>query len=274
MTHNFSEGTLSLDGSLSSCSNLTTPCSEISTDLFDFPTGFDAAPEVSPGLSIDDLADIHPQYGSIAFESVNNPAAVNDTVQTISPKDIMVDSAPPSTTFTNLTTPGTSHLESPLYMVGSTDTSPLFAEDTLGAESENWPSLFGDDTSHHFTDNSLSRSDSPPSKHVAVHMSRNVSSPGKSSTRSSQQGLHSLTSGVSSRRRDKPLPAITIADPDDIVAVKRARNTMAARKSREKRVRRTDELLARNAELEKENDSVKMDRDYWKKIALSRGHVE
>ena len=274
-THNFPEGTASPE-CVSAASELTSPCSEMSAKMFFFTSDFNAASDTSPDHSLDDFADISPQYGSIAFESINHPTSAIDSVQTISPKDIMVDtiSAPASTTFTNLTTPGTSYLESPLYMAGSTDTSPLFAEDHLGAEADNWPSLFGDENTHHVADQTAYILDSPSSNHVAPHMSRNASSPGKSSTRSSQQGRHSFASGVSAKRRDKPLPAITIADPEDTVAVKRARNTMAARKSREKRVKRTDELLARNAELEKENDTVKVDRDYWKNIALSRGHVE
>ena len=52
-----------------------------------------------------------------------------------------------------------------------------------------------------------------------------------------------------------------------MVAVKRARNTLAARKSREKRVERTDALSKRVAELE---DEV----EHWKGIALSRGYSE
>ena len=274
MTIDFSEGT-SHGARVSSSSVLTSPGSELSAEMYDFTPDYGTTPDVSPDVSLDDFADLNPHYGSIAFEPINHPASAPESVQTISPKDIMVDSAPASATFTNLTTPGTSYLESPLYMAGSTDTSPLFAEDTLGADADNWPSLFGDDNAHHVADQTTSRAvESPLSNHVALQMSRNASSPGKSSTRSSQQGPHSFTSGVNAKRRDKPLPAITIADPEDTVAVKRARNTMAARKSREKRVKRTDELLARNAELEKENDDVKIDRDYWKKIALSRGHVE
>ena len=41
-----------------------------------------------------------------------------------------------------------------------------------------------------------------------------------------------------------PLPAITIEDPNDTVAVKRARNTLAARKSQEKHQERTEALLS------------------------------
>lgn len=253
---------------------LTSHDSDMSAEMFDFSADFSNTPDVSPNLSYDDYADFDPQYGSIAFESINHSASAPDvsSVQTISPQDIMVDtmSAPASTTFTNMTTPGTSYMESPLFMADSTDTSPLFAQDHLGAEADHWPSLFEDDNTHRMDDTTMSHLTGSPASntvHVAPQMSRNSSSPGQSSSRGSHQGRHSFTSGVNPRRRDKPLPAITVADPEDVVAVKRARNTMAARKSREKRVKRTDELLARNAELEKECD-------YWKSIALSRGHIE
>lgn len=206
------------------------------------------------------------------FESINHPASASDSVQTISPKDLMMDtmSAPPSTTLTNMTTPGTSYLDSPLYMQGSTDTSPLFAHENLGADADNWAPLFPDDINQNVaTDVSYDHiPDSPESNvHVAPMMSRHDSSPGQSSSRGSQQGRHSFTFGVKPRRRDKPLPVITIDDPHDTVAIKRARNTMAARKSRQKRVERNDELVAQVTELEKKVD-------YWKQIALSRGHVE
>ena len=41
-----------------------------------------------------------------------------------------------------------------------------------------------------------------------------------------------------------PLPTITIEDPNDTVAVKRAENTLLARKSREKYQEQTEALLS------------------------------
>src|SRR5690606_4309856 len=70
-------------------------------------------------------------------------------------------------------------------------------------------------------------------------------------------------SGVGSRRRDKPLPPIIVEDPTDVVAMKRARNTLAARKSRERKAQRLDELEERIVVLERE-------RDYWKRLAEER----
>lgn len=186
----------------------------------------------------------------------------SESIQTVSPRDIMVDSAPPSTTFTNLTTPGTSYFDSP-YLDVSSDTSPRFGADNLASESDNWTSLFIDDDS-----SNVAAPVHPRVLDVAPRMSRNSSSPGQSlSHGGSNQGRHSSSSGVSSRRRDKPLPAITVDDPHDIVAVKRARNTLAARKSRQKRVEQSEQLM-------KQVEDLELQVEYWKQIALGRGHVE
>lgn len=251
--------------------SLTRPHSDMSHGSFDFTSNFrGVTSDVSPMVSFDNIGDFDMQSSTTPFSPVNQQTSVSastTSVYTISPKDLMLDtmSAPPSTTVTNLTTPGTNYLESPTYMIDSTDTSPLFANDNLGPDADSWPSLFDDELSHE-TDNA--NQESPMlNTHVAPSMSRYDSSPGQPSSRSSHQGGHSSTSGVSAKRRDKPLPAITIEDPTDIVAVKRARNTMAARKSRQKRVERSEELVTLVADLEKKVD-------YWKQIALSRGHVE
>lgn len=192
----------------------------------------------------------------------HQPTAQSESVFTVSPKDIMVDSAPPSTTFTNLTTPGTSYFDSPYFDVSS-DTSPHFGTDNLAPESDSWTPLFVDDDCPN-----VAASVHPRVLDVAPRMSRNGSSPGQASSRGgSNQGRHSSSSGVSSRRRDKPLPAITVDDPLNPVAVKRARNTLAARKSRQKRVEQSEQLMKQVEDLEGQVE-------YWKQIALDRGHVE
>ena len=58
-------------------------------------------------------------------------------------------------------------------------------------------------------------------------------------------------------RPNKPLPPIVVDDPNDVAAMKRARNTLAARKSRERKAQRLEELEERIAELEQE-------RDHWR----------
>ena len=72
---------------------------------------------------------------------------------------------------------------------------------------------------------------------------------------------------MASRKRDKPLPPIIVEDPNDTVAMKRARNTLAARKSRERKAQRFEELEERIAKLEAE-------RDHWKTIALSKSGAQ
>lgn len=69
----------------------------------------------------------------------------------------------------------------------------------------------------------------------------------------------SSVSGVS--KREKALPAIVV-DINDSVAVKRARNTAAARKSRDKKFKETEHFKARIAQLE---DEV----EHWKALALA-----
>ena len=74
------------------------------------------------------------------------------------------------------------------------------------------------------------------------------------------------TNGISkSRRRKGTLPAITV-DPNDKIALKRARNTLAARESRQRKFDHVSELEARNADLEAEVEK-------WKNIALAHGYT-
>jgi general control protein GCN4 len=201
------------------------------------------------------------------FEAINEQAP--GQASTVSPTEIMVDSmsAPPSGAFTEMTTPGTSTWESP-YTANSCETSPLFMDNlSPDDDPDKWPSLFGEIQEPErevLVSNTIT---SPTTSHVAPKMSRNDSSPGQTSSRSSHQGRHSFTAGVAPRRRDKPLPAITVEDPSDTIAVKRARNTLAARKSREKRMERTEALVSQVNDLEAEVER-------WKGIALGMGHRE
>jgi hypothetical protein len=74
----------------------------------------------------------------------------------------------------------------------------------------------------------------------------------------------SPAAGISPRKRDRPLPPVTVSDPADPVAVKRARNTLAARKSRQKKVEHVDEL-------ERTIKDLIAERDYWKSLAQAHG---
>lgn len=189
-------------------------------------------------------------------------------VGTVSPQDLLV-SAPNSSAFTNLTSPSM-YNESPEFE--QYETSPMFAtRDTdleIGGD-EPWFSLFPD--ANRGIDESKvgnSAEDSPtgdsplePSEELEVqeHLRK-----GRSQSKSSPNNKHSSVAGVNSRKRDKPLPPIVVEDPNDTIAMKRARNTLAARKSRQKKMEKVEELEGRIAELEQE-------RDHWKDMALGLG---
>ena len=227
-------------------------------DFNAFPSGTESATDGLFNSSLEFSSD---------YNGINIPeATLSPDAPTVSPSDLdlVVDSisAPPSGAFTDLPTPATSILESP-YVANSANPSPLFTDNlSLDDDPDQWAPLFND-----VEERAAKVPASPYTSYVAPKMSRNDSSPGQSSTRSSNQGRHSFTAGVAPKRRNVPLPPIVVEDKNDIVAVKRARNTLAARKSREKRVERSDALSKRVNELEEEVEQ-------WKGIALSLGYIE
>ena len=234
---------------------------------------FNNSVPVDQDFSFEDFSFTAVNYPSSGFDQSMQALSSSNDSPTVSMSDVQpLNSEPASTSFTNLTTPGTDLMESP-QIVYSTDTSPAFGNDILPADSDFWPPLFeseglvNDTTVAQSVEQPFEQPQEQPFQdvHVAPRMSRNTSSPGKSFGRSSNQGRHSFTSGVGAKRRDKPLPAITVDDPTDTVAMKRARNTMAARKSRQKRVQRQEELEAQIAELEGQVD-------HWKGIARDLGY--
>ncbi|KAI0429119.1 hypothetical protein F5Y09DRAFT_332101 [Xylaria sp. FL1042] len=183
---------------------------------------------------------------------------------TVSPGELLLReqfSAPNSTAFTNLTTPS-NFGESPEFE--NFEVSPNFGDFDAGS-TENWFSLFPEST---ITNQATASNKSPVEAPAELEITETDSLPRRKSGNSpssstSQHGKHSSVSGVNSRRRDKPLPPIVVDDPNDTVAMKRARNTLAARKSRERKAAKLEELEDRIAKLEEE-------RDHWKRIALSR----
>lgn len=187
--------------------------------------------------------------GDNSFTAIND-GAVN--AGTISPKDLLNDSVPPSTSFTNLTTPGSTFLETP----DDYQTSPLFT-DSMAAEN-NWFSLFPEDN---MTD--AAPMERTSSNQIMVHPggegNRKRSSVNVSPTPFSPVVKHSAVAGVGARKRDKPLPPILVNEADP-VALKRARNTAAARKSRAKKVQERDELETQIADLQAEVE-------FWKQKA-------
>ncbi|KAG8423536.1 General control protein [Metarhizium acridum] len=188
---------------------------------------------------------------------------------TVSPQDLLVQdpfmSAPNSSALTALTSPSI-YNESPDF--DGFDVSPNFGSADFETSSDPWYPLFPQDSGHSGPEVNLE--DSPAQKSDDIDSVGRVSGSGnrKKATNSPiSSGRHSSVAGVSSRKRDKPLPPIIVEDPHDTVAMKRARNTLAARKSRERKAQRLDELEDRIAKLEAE-------RDHWKKIALSQSGAQ
>ncbi|OAK99014.1 hypothetical protein IQ06DRAFT_378838 [Phaeosphaeriaceae sp. SRC1lsM3a] len=208
-----------------------------------------------------------------AFTSINDHSAAAGSVRTVSPKDIFADafgSAPPSAAFTNLTSPDIN--ESP-FLNDSFECSPMFQNEPTMANND-WFSLFPEEE-HKPVDTSFG------SHAISLPLERTISSQsmersGSSSTgspivldssfrRKSSVTNSPATNGISkSRRRKGPLPAISV-DPSDKIALKRARNTLAARESRQRKFDHVSELEKRNADLEAEIEK-------WKSIAIAHGY--
>lgn len=197
--------------------------------------------------------------------SMVRSASSSTNVGTVSPQDLMVRdpsfSTPNSTAFTNLTSPSM-YNESPEFE--PYDTSPMFNGNTDldPAISDPWFPLFPDANNNAVEPSPVDQSPLQPNEELEVseHLRntqhrRSGSSPGSTKA--------STTSGVSARKRNQPLPPILVEDPNDTVALKRARNTLAARKSRQKKMERFDEL-------ENEIAMLKEERDHWKSLALAR----
>ncbi|KAK8014578.1 amino acid starvation-responsive transcription factor GCN4 [Apiospora arundinis] len=202
-----------------------------------------------------------PGAGAYDF-GVSSASSSTTNIGTVSPHDLLI-SAPNSTAFTNLTSPSFSN-ESPEY-IDSFDVSPNFgSNDFDNGASDPWYPLFPQDTSVTDSFPTPALDESPIDKVEDLEVVEPAPQPRRKSGNSpSSHGRHSSVSGVNARRRDKPLPPIIIDDPSDTTALKRARNTLAARKSRERKAQRFDELEEKIAKLEQE-------RDHWKRIAMSR----
>ena len=246
------------------------------------------APAANPRPDFSDIFDLQSNHFDDGFDSTMEPSMfsqqpsgagftpADDSLAgappgTVSPKDLMMDaSAPPSTSFTDLSTPS---FESPGYF--SQNTSPMFPADLeLGTGHEGWDPLFPT-TEESFPavydadslDIAATLSETKPGKPPASPMIRNLSSPGQSPA-PNRVTKHSSVSSVSSRSR-KPLPPIKY-DAEDPIALKRARNTEAARKSRARKLKRQDDMESRIADLEKMLEESQQREQYWKALAENK----
>ena len=230
------------------------PSSPADVDLDDF-TAFEGG--ASTAFSSPAVPTVFDFPGSTS-SSVSN-------LGTVSPQDLLVQepflSAPNSAALTALTSP--SIYDSPDF--DGFNVSPNFGSADFDGSGDPWYPLFPQDATapeQQSIENSPAQksddADSDSIGHTSAGSGRR-----KFSANSPPSGRHSSVSGVNARKRDKPLPPIIIEDPNDVVAMKRARNTLAARKSRERKAQRFEDLEERIAKLEAE-------RDHWKKIALSQ----
>lgn len=156
------------------------------------------------------------------------------------------------------------------------ETSPLFGVDDV-SDGNGWFSLFPDANPDSEDSGLIAPSHNHGHRHAQqpLHLntggetmeqqgSRDSSdSPGTSPkfSDSSRGQKRSSTSGI--RKRSMPLPPIVVEDPSDVVAMKRARNTLAARKSRAKKAEKMDEMEAMIEKLQAEVE-------HWKNIALNK----
>lgn len=212
----------------------------------------------------DDFDFSHLMGATDGFTAINGDEKPHGA--TISPKDLLNDSIPPSASFTNLTTPGSTFIETPDEEY---QTSPLFT-DSIGIDghgADNWFSLFPDDNGPIAQPPPMSRTESASSAHQIIVHPGGEGNRKRSSTATmspatfSPATKHSSVAGVNARKRDKPLPPIVV-DETDSIALKRARNTAAARKSRAKKVSEREEM-------EERINALQEQVDFWKAKALA-----
>lgn len=216
-----------------------------------------------------------------------------NTGNTVSPAELYQNPfSPPSTVFTNLTSPSVGN--SPFNEC--IDASPLLS--SCDNQNMDWFSLFPDPVIRTADMSSLlaqpqsqTHVSNTIESEISLPMNDNVTgatmtpttatspptSDGSESPSCSNdedktpivltsRGISSPMCGVSkSRRRKGPLPPIKV-DPSDKVALKRARNTLAARDSRQRKLDHLKFLESRIAQLEDENSK-------WKTIAIQHGYT-
>lgn len=217
-----------------------------------------------------------PDFSSPAQPALNfdmSSSHSSSNFSTVSPNDLLMPSDlsnPGSAAFTNLTTPS------------AFDGSPCFddAWDTplfdVRETPESWAPLFHDAQVIAPSATPAGVDQSPSTSSEDFEPARGPSEHRKSSASSSPSGRHSLVAGVNPRRRSRPLPPITVNDPTDVVSMKRAKNTLAARKSRQRKADRMEdleqkynEMKAKYEKLEAEHEKVQAERDHWKTVAAT-----
>lgn len=110
----------------------------------------------------------------------------------------------------------------------------------------------------------------PSGQMYAIHPAEKPSQRQRGGQFKCQSRQNLSRSGVGFRRQDRarnrPLPPIVVQDPNNTVAVKRARNTITARNYRQRQIAKLEELETKIRELE-------ADRDHWMALAKEHGAV-
>lgn len=205
------------------------------------------------------------EFSSPNFTHIHDPTI---DLNTVSPQDVFA--FPISTPMSSLMSPF-------LDDDSSYEVSPLFQSDDSAVNGvDHWPSLFpeatpfepspfepnmdaeieaiigGSSDDHSNLDSSVSPSASPHARSLG--------------SVSSTTGRKGSVTGAGVRKRTAPLPPIVVEDPSDHVAIKRARNTLAARKSREKKVKRMEEMEA-------QIEDLKAQVEHWKRLCMLKGRA-
>ncbi|KAF3928880.1 hypothetical protein ABW20_dc0108953 [Dactylellina cionopaga] len=100
--------------------------------------------------------------------------------------------------------------------------------------------------------------------------SRTPPSPTSRSKSSTAMAKRASLTGVNRRKPVTDLPPVQF-DPANPVDIKRARNTMAARKSRARRVEKMDELAEAVEKLQAEAQQLKEEKEFYKNLARQHG---
>ncbi|KAF2761999.1 hypothetical protein EJ05DRAFT_535295 [Pseudovirgaria hyperparasitica] len=243
------------------------------------PSDFDLFPGIGSGFGHNDFASdasLNDIFGDsttdVKFTSINGASNASTSTRTVSPKDLHQDgfSAPPSAAFTNLTSPD---IDASPFMSGSFDTSPMFDNSMDVNTGNDWYSLFPDSTDNASSSFSQPLERNPSTQSLAQSSASSTNSPlvldQSNRRKSSTNASPAMNAGISKpRRRKGPLPPIAV-DPNDKAAMKRARNTLAARDSRQRKYEHVQTLSNRIKELEDEKEQLKAEAERWKTLALS-----
>ena len=191
-----------------------------------------------------------------------------DSIGTVSPQDTLLDYTPSSAAYSNFTTPEDSFLQTPeidyldssLYDAGPPpDLFPSLDPET------GVPTTYPQFARPEPEEQSFKPPASPALSLAAPTMKRTTSN-GQPTSRGSQQGR---TGARVSKRRTHPLPPIEV-DYDDAAGIKRARNTMAARKSRERRQQNLEDLETKVFEQQARIEEL----ENFKARAIASGYID